>query len=424
MALTKVSYSMINGESVNVLDYGADNTGSTGASTAIQAAINAGKGSVWIPDGDYLIDADLIVPNNVVIVFSGKAVFKASANNRTFFKSTTTSYFSQIWNAWLDGNGKTGVTGFDLTNFRLHAGLFNPFMTAMENGIIFRYGCFGTVIENPTTFDNVPYPINLVDNISEVVVNNPNLDNTGLQTGTAITIQSNVTVPTTGIIVNGGYIQGFVTGISDAGTGTKINGTYFEQCSNTDIIASHARNFFYQGTQHWTETGNSAIQGVGANGGTIISPTMGSGNRSVGVFNFDGTNSDCYYFSPSSDVFYNVPLGVTTGLSAFLTSQGTQTVGGIRTTNGNVGTLTANPTTLFTVSGGNRGRYDVVALIPNFGAANYTASATVIWDGSQARIIADDGGAMTLTMSGGAVQVTQTSGSTQTVYWSYLYIPI
>ena len=40
MPLTKVSYSMISGAEVNVLDYGADPTGTTDSTTAIQAAIN------------------------------------------------------------------------------------------------------------------------------------------------------------------------------------------------------------------------------------------------------------------------------------------------------------------------------------------------------------------------------------------------
>lgn len=41
MSLTKVSYSMINGASVNVLDYGADPTGSTDSTAAITAAVDA-----------------------------------------------------------------------------------------------------------------------------------------------------------------------------------------------------------------------------------------------------------------------------------------------------------------------------------------------------------------------------------------------
>jgi hypothetical protein len=54
MALTKVSYSMIEGASANVLDFGADPTGVADSTSAIQAALNSGAGSVYLPEGTYL----------------------------------------------------------------------------------------------------------------------------------------------------------------------------------------------------------------------------------------------------------------------------------------------------------------------------------------------------------------------------------
>jgi polygalacturonase len=41
MSLTKVTYSMIQGTPANVLDFGADPTGSADSTTAIQAALDA-----------------------------------------------------------------------------------------------------------------------------------------------------------------------------------------------------------------------------------------------------------------------------------------------------------------------------------------------------------------------------------------------
>ena len=43
MALTKTTQRMLSGGVINVLDYGADPTGSADSSSAIQAAINAAK---------------------------------------------------------------------------------------------------------------------------------------------------------------------------------------------------------------------------------------------------------------------------------------------------------------------------------------------------------------------------------------------
>jgi hypothetical protein len=54
MSLTKVSYSMIAGAVANIIDYGADPTGSENSTTAIQAALDAAD-SVYIPPGTFKI---------------------------------------------------------------------------------------------------------------------------------------------------------------------------------------------------------------------------------------------------------------------------------------------------------------------------------------------------------------------------------
>lgn len=65
MSLTKVSYSMIEGASFNVVDYGADPTGVNDSAAAIQAAINAagtsGGGMVYFPSGDYKLLSEVTV---------------------------------------------------------------------------------------------------------------------------------------------------------------------------------------------------------------------------------------------------------------------------------------------------------------------------------------------------------------------------
>ena len=59
MSLTKVTYSMIDGAVVNVLDYGAIGDGITDDKTAIQAAFNSGAKGVYFPAGTYLISGKL-----------------------------------------------------------------------------------------------------------------------------------------------------------------------------------------------------------------------------------------------------------------------------------------------------------------------------------------------------------------------------
>jgi hypothetical protein len=64
MSLTKVSYSLINGAPLNVLDFGADPTGADDSTAAIQAAIDAGY-DVFFPDGNYKIEGSLTLKNFV-----------------------------------------------------------------------------------------------------------------------------------------------------------------------------------------------------------------------------------------------------------------------------------------------------------------------------------------------------------------------
>ena len=73
MSLTKVSYSLINGASLNVLDYGADNTGVSDSTSAINAALTAAgamtptRGVVYIPTGKYITTNTLNIPLGVTL---------------------------------------------------------------------------------------------------------------------------------------------------------------------------------------------------------------------------------------------------------------------------------------------------------------------------------------------------------------------
>jgi len=90
MALTKVSYSMITGAPLNVLDYGADPTGVADSQPAIQAAINSGAVEIIIPSGTYRINSPLVInKNDAVKKISG---FDMSTTLK-LYTSTTASIF-------------------------------------------------------------------------------------------------------------------------------------------------------------------------------------------------------------------------------------------------------------------------------------------------------------------------------------------
>lgn len=69
MSLTKVTYSMIESAPYNVIDYGADKTGTLDSTSAIQAAITAatqtaGRGNtVYFPAGIYKVSSTITVPS-------------------------------------------------------------------------------------------------------------------------------------------------------------------------------------------------------------------------------------------------------------------------------------------------------------------------------------------------------------------------
>jgi polygalacturonase len=68
MSLTKVSFSMITGEVINVLDYGATGDGTTDDTTAIQAAIVAAANkTLYFPAGIYLFTGLLTIDNSMTI---------------------------------------------------------------------------------------------------------------------------------------------------------------------------------------------------------------------------------------------------------------------------------------------------------------------------------------------------------------------
>lgn len=71
MSLTKVSYEMINGAPVNVLDYGAIGDGVTNDTAAITAAIAATpiNGAVYFPYNTYLINSNIDASDRILLLY-------------------------------------------------------------------------------------------------------------------------------------------------------------------------------------------------------------------------------------------------------------------------------------------------------------------------------------------------------------------
>lgn len=151
MALTKVSFSMIDGALFNVLDYGAVGDGVTDDTAAIQAAIDAaaaqGGGIVKLPYGQFLV-SELVFDNGC-----SQVILEGSVNAYTYSNEQATSVL--VCN--------TGVWAVRITIDSSNCGLRN--LGLVSNGVVSTsspyipsaYGVeYGVLIENgPTYMENV-----------------------------------------------------------------------------------------------------------------------------------------------------------------------------------------------------------------------------------------------------------------------------
>lgn len=91
MSLTKVSFSMIDGAVFNVLDYGADPTGTTDSTSAFQDAVTAcaiaGGGTVFSPRGTYSILGTVLWSSNVSFDFDASSLVGAGIGVNTMFET-------------------------------------------------------------------------------------------------------------------------------------------------------------------------------------------------------------------------------------------------------------------------------------------------------------------------------------------------
>lgn len=146
MALTKASFSMIDGSVANVRDFGAVGDNATDDYSAIAAAIATGK-AVYFPPGDYRVSQTIILSN------IGQRVFGASigdtGGNGTFIGATAdftgnatievTGGRNQVLeNLFIRGNGANGAAGVQIDALRLT----NAPSFAMNN-IICKFGIAG-----------------------------------------------------------------------------------------------------------------------------------------------------------------------------------------------------------------------------------------------------------------------------------------
>ena len=160
MALTKVTYSMISGASVNVLDFGADPTGvadSTAALTAAEAKAFADSAILYLPPGTYKQNGALAY--RVSIVGYGATIQNTTSTAYTLNWGDSTLKFdtkSFLYVKGLTVNGNAKAPGIGLlscsnmtfedclvtncmgTCFNNYSGSFNSYINCVADGVIYK----------------------------------------------------------------------------------------------------------------------------------------------------------------------------------------------------------------------------------------------------------------------------------------------
>jgi hypothetical protein len=154
MALTKVTYSMIQGAAINVLDYGADPTGVNDSSSAIQAAVNVGK-SVFIPSGTFKINSvvSLVADGQTVFGNGNDSVLKIGA----ITTSISTSGFDNVSFRNFQIDITDGDTGLTLAGGSDNISISDVYFFSGQKGVHV-LACSNVKIQN-CTFEYVLYGI-------------------------------------------------------------------------------------------------------------------------------------------------------------------------------------------------------------------------------------------------------------------------
>jgi hypothetical protein len=216
---------------INVLDYGADNTGVTDSSTAFTNAITAaGSNGVVICDGTFQIDSTVTLASGVTLRSNSSAelVFGSSAD---FELSGDNNVENIVFN--LNGTGRQ-VTGETISNVTFKNCTAK---NSTNNGFYFNVGCSKITFENCTSNNNTKQGFY----ISGTETNAPNriqlinckAFNNG-ENGISVNGVGEITSQQTANYASHVLISGCIT--NNNGNGGSYNGISFPYCRYVSIV--------------------------------------------------------------------------------------------------------------------------------------------------------------------------------------------
>jgi hypothetical protein len=286
MALTKATFSMIDGAMVNVLDYGAVGDNSTDCTAAIQAAVNTGL-PVFFPSGVYKTTAPIVSTGvDFVIVGETYAAMTSKNNEEDNFTGSVINYF-----------GSDSAYPIDIAN-----------IAPTTNQIC---------IQNMTIVAAKTHQFGVVRLKGDTL--------SGLEYGATVTM-SDVRIQTRDFDVSGGALNGYTaTGLvidCDARWffGASFTNLYFFGLQTGILIDCDNDGFFNSNTftniklyQVWRAlylktSGFSSSTSIVANlfDGFYVQPNSQSGVWCDGVLFLEGNVAQNVFVAPN---VYDVPLG-------------------------------------------------------------------------------------------------------------------
>ena len=426
MSLTKVSYSMIAGDAINALDYGATGDGTTNDTAAIQAAINAALGSasgtLWLPKGTYAVTSINIYPTggkSLILIGDGPL-------NSQFTKyGASTTPILNISGTAGGGGGNGVVSKCQFKNFgitgtsKLFVGIYADTLAHFFMEGVYVAACsiglqsLGSLIFACRSCYFIGNDIGFQADSSPVNGGYSNL----IKFDDCV-FQSNTTYH--GLLNKGQQIVFQNCDCESGATSFRVTSTYEDETSYSSVTWNNcwwegntSNPIIIESSATWVTMRDCNLYGPAS------SVTINGTNNRVNLQNCYGTEylnmadstgsieiSNClfpvYSISTPNSVISN--LLSNTGRIAFQADK-------VNTTASSVSAPTGTATTI----GGSSTNYAtlVVAYITGT-SVNETCSGIVI-EGVISN--ASNGANMTLSVSGTAIKVTQTTGVTQTVQY-------
>lgn len=199
MSLTKVTYSMINGAVINVLDYGATGDGTTNDAAAITAAVAAAPAgsTVFFPVGTYKVNTGITdggktitfagEGNGSVITGSGFAILSLTAADSCAQDLKIVAFAYSALTIGIDvANGTFGVTNFTIRRCTIFGFFQNPYA---GKGIRLYFGIKGAIHDCVIQFWSRGVSVEAVDinnkpNANSLIANKIRQNITGLYVDT------------------------------------------------------------------------------------------------------------------------------------------------------------------------------------------------------------------------------------------------